>query len=116
MKNWLILTYILTTTFVSCSNKEIKINIINKSKNPIKEMNVFVQGRQYKIDEIKESGHSTISIKKDEITLNTHDFRIESTLTFRDGKKNSGFYYSDISGMPNSEYTIEVYDSTSVIK
>lgn len=116
MKSWLILTYILTNLFVSCSNKEIKINIENKSINPIKEMNVFVQGRQYKIDEIKESGHSIISIKEDEIKLNTHDFRIESTLTFRDGKKNSGFYYSDLSGIPNSVYTIEVFDSITVIK
>lgn len=116
MKSWLILTLILTKILVSCGNKEIKISIKNKSKDPINEMTVFVQSKQFKIDKTKGNGYSTINIKRNDITLNTHDFRIESTLTLRDGKKNRGFYFSDISGIPNSEYSIEVYDSISVIK
>lgn len=79
-------------------------------------MNVFVQNREYRIHEIKESGYSIIVINKNEIALNAHDFRIESTAKFRDGKQSNGFYYSDLSGIPNSEYTIDVYDSISVIK
>ena len=47
---------------------------------------------------------------------NNHDFKIESVFKLKVGKLNKGFYYSDLSGAPNLKYTIEVYDSLTIIK
>lgn len=100
----------------SCGNPEIKVTIKNKTNESINQLIVYVQGNKYKVDKIEANKYSTISIKKNNITSNAHDFRIESTVILKDGKVNRGFYYSDLSGIPNLKYTIEVYDSNSVIK
>ncbi|WP_068244457.1 hypothetical protein [Hydrotalea flava] len=116
MKNLLILIITISKLFTSCGNPEIKITIKNKSNESIKQLIFYVQGNEYKVDKIEAKKYSTISINKNNLTLNSHDFRIESTVILKSGKINRGFYYSDLSSRPNSEYTIEVYDSISVIK
>lgn len=45
-----------------------------------------------------------------------HQSNIYSKRGSKGGKLNKGFYYSDLSGTPNLKYTIEVYDSLTVIK
>ena len=107
---------ILSIKLISCTNQEIKIIIENKSNESISELVVYVQGTQFKVDKIEVNKNKIISISKNSIALNTHDFRIESTLKLRDGKINSGFYFSDLSGNPNSKYIIEVHDSHTIIK
>lgn len=106
----------LFSALISCNNHNIKIVINNKTNEAIVDMLVFVQGKQFKVDRIEVNKSYKIQIHKEEVITNNHDFRIESTLTNKKGNANRGFFYSDISNRPNSEYVIEVHNTKTVIK
>jgi len=107
---------ILTAVLTSCENDEVEIIIKNKSNNPINHLIVLIQNKQFTVDKIDVNSYSIINIKKNNILLNKHDFRIETLVYLKEGKTNSGFFYSDLSGVPNSKYLIMVYDSSTLIK
>ncbi len=77
---------------------------------------MYVQGKEYKIESIKPSDKSELIIKLTELSLNNHDFRIETKHRNNDSIIVTGFYYSDLSGNPNASYQIEVHDSKTLIK
>jgi hypothetical protein len=116
MRNALILAILLSVVLVSCNNQDFDIIIENKRNQKTDSLLVYVQGRRFIVDKLEANQHSSIKVKLSTISLNTHDFKIESILTLNGGKINRGFYYSDLSGTPNLKYTIEVYDSITVIK
>ena len=101
---------------ISCSNQDIDIIIDNKRNEKTDSLLVYVQGKRFILDHLEASQLITIKVKLSSIALNSHDFNIESVFMSNKGKLNKGFYYSDLSGTPNSNYTIEVYDSITVIK
>ncbi len=116
MRNALILVILLSVVLVSCNNQDFDIIIENKRNQITDSLLVYVQGRRFIVDQLEANQHSSFKVKLSAISLNTHDFKIESILTLNGGKINRGFYYSDLSGTPNLKYTIEVYDSITVIK
>lgn len=116
MRNLLVIISFLSTLFVSCHDKDIKVLIKNKSNETVNELLVFVQGKKFTVDKIKVNEYSEISISENSISINAHDFRIESTYKLKNGNINRGFYYSDLSSRPNSKYIIEVYNNHIVIK
>ena len=101
---------------ISCSNQDIDIIIDNKRNEKTDSLLVYVQGKRLIVDHLEASQRISIKVKLSSIALNSHDFNIESVFMPNKGKLNKGFYYSDLSGTPNSNYTIEVYDSITVIK
>ncbi len=116
MRNALILAILLSVVLVSCNNQDFDIIIENKRNQITDSLLVYVQGRRFIVDQLEANQRSSIKVKLSTISLNTHDFKIESILTLNGGRINRGFYYSDLSGTPNLKYTIEVYDSITVIK
>jgi len=116
MRNALILVILLSVVLVSCNNQDFDIIIENKRNQITDSLLVYVQGRRFIVDQLEANQRSSIKVKLSTISLNTHDFKIESILTLNGGRINRGFYYSDLSGTPNLKYTIEVYDSITVIK
>lgn len=116
MKFYLIFITIFCIFFTSCSNQEFEIIIKNKGNYTIKLLNLYVQGKEFKVNQLEVNKQTKINIPFNTVPLNSHDFIIESKLILKNGKLNSGFYYSDLSGTPNPKYIIEVYDSHTVIK
>ena len=116
MRNALILVILLSVVLVSCNNQDFDIIIENKRNQITDSLLVYVQGRRFIVDQLEANQRSSIKVKLSTISLNTHDFKIESVFMPKEGKLNKGFYYSDLSGSPNLKYTIEVYDSITVIK
>ncbi len=116
MRNALILVILLSVVLVSCNNQDFDIIIENKRNQITDSLLVYVQGRRFIVDQLEANQRYSIKVKLSTISLNTHDFKIESVFMPKKGKLNKGFYYSDLSGTPNSNYTIEVYDSITVIK
>jgi len=116
MRTALILVILLSVVLVSCNNQDFDIIIENKRNQITDSLLVYVQGRRFIVDQLEANQRSSIKVKLSTISLNTHDFKIESILTLNGGRINRGFYYSDLSGTPNLKYTIEVYDSITVIK
>ena len=116
MRTALILVILLSVVLVSCNNQDFDIIIENKRNQITDSLLVYVQGRRFIVDQLEANQRSSIKVKLSTISLNTHDFKIESVFMPKKGKLNKGFYYSDLSGTPNSNYTIEVYDSITVIK
>ena len=96
--------------------EDIDIIIDNKRNEKTDSLLVYVQGKRFIVDHLEASQRISIKVKLSSIALNSHDFNIESVFMPKKGKLNKGFYYSDLSGTPNSNYTIEVYDSITVIK
>jgi len=116
MRNALILVILLSVVLVSCNNQDFDIIIENKRNQITDSLLVYVQGRRFIVDQLEATQRSSIKVKLSSIALNAHDFIIESVFMTKKGKLNKGFYYSDLLGTPNSNYTIEVYDSITVIK
>ena len=107
---------LLSVVLVSCGNQDLDINIENKSNQKTDSFLVYIQGKKFIVDHLEANQRSSIKVKLSSIALNAHDFKIESVFKPKVGKLNKGFYYSDLSGTPNLKYTIEVYDSLTVIK
>lgn len=116
MKYFFSIILLIQLQFISCNDKYVTISVYNKTDNLITDMSIYVQGKKFKIENIGSRKKMELRIQKNEIPLNSHDFRIETTLTNKYGKRIRGFYYSDISASPNSKYTMEVYDSVTLIK
>jgi hypothetical protein len=116
MRTSLIILIILSIVLISCSNQNFDIIIDNKRNETTDSLLVYVQGKRFIVDHLEATQRSSIKVKLSSISLNAHDFKIESVFMPKNGKLNKGFYYSDLSGTPNSNYTIEVYDSITVIK
>ena len=116
MKTPLFILIIFSVVQISCSNQNFDIIIDNKRNETTDSLLVYVQGKRFIVDQLEANQRSSIKVKLSTISLNTHDFKIESVFIPEEGKLNKGFYYSDLSGTPNSNYTIEVYDSITVIK
>lgn len=116
MRTSLILVILLSVVLVSCGNQDLDINIENKSNQKTDSFLVYIQGKKFIVDHLEANQRSSIKVKLSSIALNAHDFKIESVFKPKVGKLNKGFYYSDLSGTPNLKYTIEVYDSLTVIK
>jgi hypothetical protein len=116
MRTALILVILLSVVLVSCNNQDFDIIIENKRNQKTDSLLVYVQGKRFIVNELEATQRSSIKVKLSSIALNAHDFKIESVFMLKKGKLNKGFYYSDLSGTPNSNYTIEVYDSITVIK
>jgi hypothetical protein len=116
MRTALILVILLSVVLVSCNNQDFDIIIENKRNQITDSLLVYVQGRRFIVDQLEANQRSSIKVKLSTISLNAHDFKIESVFIPEEGKLNNGFYYSDLSGSPNLKYTIEVYDSITVIK
>ena len=116
MKTPLFLLIIFSVVQISCSNQNFDIIIDNKRNETTDSLLVYVQGKRFIVDHLEASQRISIKVKLSSIALNVHDFKIESVFMSNKGKLNKGFYYSDLSGTPNSNYTIEVYDSITVIK
>lgn len=116
MRTALILVILLSVVLKSCGNQDFDIIIENKRNETIDSLLVYVQGKKFIVDHLEVNQRSSIKVKFSSIALNGHDFKIESIFKPKVGKLNKGFYYSDLSGTPNLKYTIEVYDSLTVIK
>ncbi len=116
MKTPLFILIIFSVVQISCSNQDIDIIIDNKRNEKTDSLLVYVQGKRFIVDYLEAFQRISIKVKLSSIPLNAHDFKIESVFMPNKGKLNKGFYYSDLSGTPNSNYTIEVYDSITVIK
>ncbi len=116
MRSALILVILLSVFLMSCGNQDFDIFIENKRNETIDSLLVLVQGKRFLVDHLEVNQRSCIKVKFSSIDLNAHDFKIESVFMPKEGKLNKGFYYSDLSGTPNLKYTIEVYDSHTVIK
>ena len=116
MRTPLFILILFSVVQISCSIQDIDIIIDNKRNGKTYSLLVYVQGKRFIVDHLEASQRSSIKVKLSSIALNAHDFKIESAFMPKKGKLNKGFYYSDLSGTPNSNYTIEVYDSITVIK
>ena len=116
MRTPLFILILFSVVQISCSIQDIDIIIDNKRNGKTDSLLVYVQGKRFIVDHLEASQRSSIKVKLSSIALNAHDFKIESVFMPKKGKLNKGFYYSDLSGTPNSNYTIEVYDSITVIK
>lgn len=116
MRTALILVILLSVVLVSCGNQDFDIIIENKRNQTIDSLLVYVQGKKFIVDQLEANQRSSIMVKFSSIDLNAHDFKIESVFMLKEGKLNKGFYYSDLSGTPNLKYTIEVFDSLTLIK
>ena len=116
MKTPLFILIIFSVVQISCSNQNFDIIIDNKRNETTDSLLVYVQGKRFIVDHLEVNQRSSIKVKFSSIALNGHDFKIESIFKPKVGKLNKGFYYSDLSGAPNLKYTIEVYDSLTVIK
>ena len=116
MKTPLFILIIFSVVQISCSNQNFDIIIDNKRNETTDSLLVYVQGKRFIVDHLEATQRSSIKVKLSSISLNAHDFKIESVFMPKKGKLNKGFYYSYLSGTPNSNYTIEVYDSITVIK
>lgn len=112
---FLILTAFLIL-LISCNKKDCKIIVENKSDETIKPLILTVQDKTFEVDTLEAGKRSIIIIPFSSIKINRHDFRIESRINLKNGKLNNGFYYSDLSGIPNSKYIIEIYDTNTIIK
>ena len=116
MRTSLILVILLSVVLVSCGNQDFDIYIENKRNKTTDSLLVYIQGKKFILDHLEANQRSSIKVKLSSIALNGHDFKIESVFMPKEGKLNKGFYYSDLSGAPNLKYTIEVYDSLTIIK
>jgi hypothetical protein len=116
MRSPLILVILLSVFLMSCSNQDFDIIIENMRNQKTDSFFVYIQGKKFIVDHLEANQRSSIKVKLSSIALNAHDFKIESVFKQKEGKLNKGFYYSDLSGIPNLKYTIEVYDSLTVIK
>ncbi len=116
MRTSLVLVILLSVVLVSCGNQDFDIIIENKRNQKTDSFLVYIQGKKFIVDHLEANQRSSIKVKLSSIDLNAHDFKIESVFMLKEGKLNKGFYYSDLSGTPNLKYTIEVYDSLTVIK
>jgi len=116
MRTALILVILLSVVLVSCGNQDLDIIIENKRTQKTDSFLVYIQGKKFIVDHLEANQRSSIKVKLSSIALNAHDFIIESVFMPKEGKLNKGFYYSDLSGTPNLKYTIEVFDSLTVIK
>jgi|GEM_PF-2706219 hypothetical protein len=116
MKHIFFIVLLFSSLLIYCNKKDFKIIIENKSDETINSLILNVQDKTFKVDKIEASKRSIIIIPFNSININAHDFRIESRFNLSDGKLNNGFYYSDLSGTPNSKYVIALYDTNTVIK
>ena len=116
MRTPLILVILLSVVLKSCGNQDFYITIENKRNETIDSLLVYIQGKKFIVDHLEVNQRSSIKVKLSSIALNAHDFKIESVFKQKEGKLNMGFYYSDLSGTPNLKYTIEVFDSLTLIK
>jgi hypothetical protein len=116
MKHIFLILAVFSNLLISCNRKDFKITIENKSDETINSLILNVQDKTFKVDKLKAGKQSIIIIPFNSIKINAHDFRIESRVNLKNGKLNSGFYYSDLSGIPNSKYIIEIYDTNTIIK
>jgi len=116
MRTPLFILILFSVVQISCSIQDIDIIIDNKRNETTDSLLVYVQGKRFIVDQLESNQRSSIEVKLSSIALNAHDFKIESVFIPKEGKLNKGFYYSDLSGIPNLKYTIEVYDSITVIK
>lgn len=116
MRTPLILVILLSVVLKSCGNQDFYITIENKRNETIDSLLVYIQGKKFIVDQLEANQRSSIKVKFSSIALNGHDFKMESVFMPKEGKLNKGFYYSDLSGTPNLKYTIEVYDSLTIIK
>ena len=101
---------------ISCNFQTFEVIIENKTNETINSLNLNIQSNNFNINKIEANKTSIIKIPYSAIKLNAHDIRIESTTSLKNGKINSGFYFSDLSGTPNAKYTVKVYNSYSIIK
>lgn len=102
MRTSLIILIILSIVLISCSNQNFDIIIDNKRNEKTDSLLVYVQGKRFIVDHLEAYQRSSIKVKLSSIALNSHDFNIESLFMPKKGKLNKGFYYSDLSGTPNS--------------
>jgi hypothetical protein len=116
MRSALILVILLSVFLMSCGNQDFDIFIENKRNETIDSLLVLVQGNRFLVGHLEVNQRSCIKVKLSSIDLNGHDFKIESVFKPKEGELNKGFYYSDLSGIPNFKYTIEVFDSLTLIK
>lgn len=116
MKHIFLILMVFSNLLISCNKRDFIITIENKSAETINSLILNVQDKTLKVDKLETGKWSTIKIPLNSIKLNTHDFRIDSKVNLNNGKLSSGFYYSDLSGIPNSKYIIEIYDSITIIK
>ena len=116
MRSSLILVILLSVVLVSCGNQDFDIYIENKRNKTTDSLIVYIEGKKFIVDHLEANQRSSIKVKLSSIDLNAHDFKIESVFMLKEGKLNKGFYYSDLSGTPNLKYTIEVFDSLTLIK
>lgn len=116
MRTSLVLVILLSVVLVSCGNQDFDIIIENKRNQKTDSFLVYIQGMKFIVDHLEANQRSSIKVKLSSIDLNAHDFKIESVFMLKEGKLNKGFYYSDLSGTPNLKYTIEVFDSLTLIK
>ncbi|MBS1670065.1 MAG: hypothetical protein JST94_01170 [Bacteroidetes bacterium] len=116
MKHIFLIITLFFNLLISCNKKDFKIIIENKGNETITSLTLNVQDKIFKVNKLETSKRSIIIIPYNSIKINAHDFKIESKVNFKNGKLSSGFYYSDLSGIPNSKYIIEVYDTNTIIK
>lgn len=116
MKNIIVVMWLTCICLTSCDEQSFEIIIENKTDETINLVELNIQGEAFKVAKIEEDKHPKIVIPFSSVALNAHDFRIESKTNLRDDNLSSGFSYTDLSGIPNSKYIIEVYDFHSVIK
>lgn len=116
MKHIFLILIVFSNLLISCNKRDFIITIENKSAETINSLVLNVQDKTFKVDKLETGKCSTIKIPLNSIKLNKHDFRIDSKVNLNNGKLSSGFYYSDLSGIPNSKYIIEIYDSITIIK
>jgi hypothetical protein len=115
MRTYLISFFFLLTTLLSCKSNIINITVYNKTDYKVAPLIVYVQGKEYYIQSIKPRDKTILKIKIAELSLSKHDFRIETNHKNKDSITVAGFYYSDLSGNPNMNYTIELQDSKTLI-
>lgn len=101
---------------ISCNNKDVTIFVYNNTDNLITDISIYVQGKKFKLENIEPRKKKGLRIQKNEIQLNSRDFRIETTLENRDKIPLNGFYYSDLPGGTNMRYNIDVYDTKILIR
>jgi hypothetical protein len=116
MKHIFLIITIFSNFLISCNKKDFKIIIENKGNETINSLILNVQDKTFKVNKLEANKRSIITIPFKSIKINAHDFKIESRINFKNGKLNCGFYYSDLSGIPNTKYIIEVYDTNTIIK
>ncbi|MFN9802992.1 MAG: hypothetical protein ACK54Y_04130 [Bacteroidota bacterium] len=116
MKQIFLILTIFSSLLISCNKKEFTIIIENKSDETINSLTLNVQDKTIGVDKLKAGKQSIVIIPFSSIKINEHDFKIESRFNLKNGKLNSGFYYSDLSGIPNSKYIIEIYGTNTIIK